>query len=447
MLTYGDTESTMDRSGLAPRKPRPPRFGAPAPRAADPGGAPDGFGRDPYHTDGLGMPGAVPNSRGEGMSAVGGYIGSTAGGMQRPVLKFPTDTFSGGGPSSRGAGMTAGGGYQGAAPAANGAAPGGYQSPYASMSTFGPTQDLRGTTIAPTESGSLQGISAALGAARSAYTGGGMPAWQGVAGGSYAPGADTTGIRSAYTQAMQALANGPDRGQIASGYMSLLNQQNDEANARDMRVIGQNASKFGRIGSGITTTNLGDLGERQAISRDRAGKELSLDAASQAMQDKLNVVGALGGGFSTLGGADRADAGVQQSLRNENRGERDAANSYAQNLWNNRRTQYGDLLTEQGNQRGYESGLRSELRGERGYQNDMENQAYGRRIGETALSDQLTGNAFQRAMQLITAGYGSGMDLSQILQSVGNQQGAAAQGGMGDIATIIASLIGNRRAA
>jgi hypothetical protein len=304
---------------------------------------------------------------------------------------------------------------------------------YAQTSAYGPGNDLRGTAILPGASAATQAATGAATNALGSYTGWTANPWTGVAApGSYAAAGDTSALRGSLSQALAALQNGPDRGQLAKQNFDLLDQTAREASQRDIRTIGQAASKFGRIGSGITTTNLGDLGERQAIDRLRAQTGMSLDAAGQTMADRLGIAGAIQSGFGALSGADAQTAGINQSYRNEARGERDAANAYNAADFSRRGQLFGDVANYAQQQTVNDANNRAEARGERGYQTGMEQQAYGRSQDAINAATGQSNNALNQALALINAGSGGG---AQYLNQLGNAaQTATGQGaGMNDI--------------
>jgi hypothetical protein len=329
-------------------------------------------------------------------------------------------------------------GAAGANPAGGFPLAGGAVGGYATTTPYGPGNDLRGTAILPGQSAGTQAASAATQGALGNYTSWSANPWSSVAApGSYAPAGDTSAMRSALTQAINAVQNAPDRGQLASQNFALLDQTAREASNRDLRVIGQDAAKFGRIGSGITTTNLGDLGERQAIDRSRAQSQMSLDAAGQTVADRLAAANAVGSGFGALSGADLNTAGFNQSLRNESRGERDAANAYNAADFSRRGQLFGDVANYAQQQTGNDAAFRAEARGERAYQGGMETQAYDRNNQAIDRGTAQTNNAFNMGLGLLNAGSGASAPYLNALQGAG--QTAAAQGA-GSMDAVIAAL-------
>lgn len=156
---------------------------------------------------------------------------------------------------------------------------------------------------------------------------------------------------------LEDVAGAPSRQSIAlDRFNDLLDRTNDER-THGVRSIGQSAAKFGRLGSGMVTTDLGNLEDRLQTNLIREARGLSADTAAHEESDRLgrlNVsLGAAGqfrGEDFREGSADadlalrRGDAyrtlgrdysdleqikfGQGAQLRNEARGERDAATNF-----------------------------------------------------------------------------------------------------------------------
>lgn len=179
--------------------------------------------------------------------------------------------------------------------------------------------------------------------------------------------------------AAQSLANAPDRGQIALDYLKNLDQQ--QANQRQLGIqdIGRSAAKFGRIGSGVVTTSLGDLQSQLNQQREQSLRQLAADAASGTMSDNLNRLGA-------LSGLEGQQFGQNQSARNE-------------------------------------------LRTERGYQYGLSQDALNQQIQNRLLQDQLLNSATNRGVSVAGAN-----------QSLSNQYGQQAAAGQDAISQALATL-------
>lgn len=293
--------------------------------------------------------------------------------------------------------------------------------------------------------------------------------------------------RQMMLQDLQGL-EGPDRGQIASDTLNRLVTDTEPQFQEALRGVGQDAAKFGRLGSGITTSRLGDvLSEREAgINSARQG--LASEAAGLQLQDALNVYGARAGASSQLTGEDLARGGfdlsrgsAQQGLgsqlegmsranRGEQVGERDfaagqditqanlagsRANALAalsdqsfgrgsairgeQRLDSNtafdqNRAALSDLSQLEGQQYGQDRGYRDELRSERGYQDDLARDATDQQVRQLQLEDALLNSSFNRDTtrlgQLSQVGYGTNppsQELQNQAWNLGGQSDAQIQ--------------------
>ena len=217
------------------------------------------------------------------------------------------------------------------------------------LSQFGPDKNLIGTQINPT-------TDPRLGAAQGATD-----------------------------QFLRQLQSTPDREALAK--QAFQNIESSIADQRKLGIqdIGRSAAKFGRIGSGKVTTDLGNLENQLDINRNRALNELSYSTAGQKLSDILGSLGAT----SSLEGQ-RFSQGA--TGRDELRGERE----------------YQRGMSEQAKQDAI-----SQAMGEQGYfQQGLGNQL--------SLTDLLGGYGFGSGEN-----YGPAMALSQLL---GNQATAGMMG-------------------
>ena len=123
--------------------------------------------------------------------------------------------------------------------------------------------------------------------------------------------------------ALEGLFDTPDRGDIAASTFERLRAQTEPTFQNDLRQVGQRAAALGRIGSGLTTTELGDVtSNRERFLTDVAG-QLSDDAASRTLDDRLGRFGAATGAASLFENIDRG-------RRDELRGERGFQDELAQ---------------------------------------------------------------------------------------------------------------------
>ncbi|HEY8431160.1 MAG TPA: hypothetical protein VIL20_22425, partial [Sandaracinaceae bacterium] len=137
-----------------------------------------------------------------------------------------------------------------------------------------------------------------------------------------APSAAAERARALTLQGLESLFSTPDRATLASQQFRDLLEQAAEARRIGVRDIGRAAAALGRIGAGMTTSQLGDLGERIETQIAREASRLAAETAGQELADRLarlQAATSVGGQFR---GEDLAEARFGQSLRDELRGER-----------------------------------------------------------------------------------------------------------------------------
>ncbi|UOF79587.1 hypothetical protein [Caudoviricetes sp.] len=247
----------------------------------------------------------------------------------------------------------------------------GFSAPYATMTSFGPGNDLQSTQINPTASantaqaqgyaqqaagqvagqsfspwqsmspftsgaaGQYQNIGPVntqtagttdptasyglLNASQNALTSGpmasGMSMLTGLggegAGFSYGgPGADVGKARGMTMSALESAMNGPDRMKLAGDAYDSLLARSEPQFAAAQRSLGQKAAALGRAGSGMVNTELADLGTARERELSTARKELATSAAQQTLADRLALTNAAQGVAQGFAGDDRADAGL-----------------------------------------------------------------------------------------------------------------------------------------
>ena len=199
---------------------------------------------------------------------------------------------------------------------------------------------------------------------------------------------------------------GPDRAQIASDTLRRLIADTEPAFQQELRGVGQRASALGRLGSGMTTSDLGDGSQRrnQAITSE-AGR-LASEAAGQTLADRMDVFGARSGASSQWGGDDLA-----RESQAFNQGQ----------------------------------GIRNEYRGERDFQDYMANQATDDQVRQMLLEDQMLNSSFNRdqsRLGSLSTGFGNVPD--DAYRSAADSYGNQAQGNLDTVAQL-AALYGNRR--
>lgn len=162
------------------------------------------------------------------------------------------------------------------------------------------------------------------------------------------------GVQGQVDTAANKLASGPDRFGIAQDRFKTFAEQTDPAYQASLRSATQKAAANGAVGSGMLSTDYGNLD--LARERQLSGERSSL--FSNALEGTI--------------GDTRANVGLLSGL--------------------------------EGQQYGQEAGARNELRGERGYQTGLEDQAYNRGIQGLTLEDALTNSAFGRGLASEQAG-------------------------------------------
>lgn len=224
------------------------------------------------------------------------------------------------------------------------------------ITDFGPGNDLRSSQINPLASNRLQQTQSVVDAARG------------------------------------QIGQGPTLSDAARREFDLLGQQSAEQRQLGIRNIGQAAARLGRIGSGMVTTDLGNLEDVLRTREEQARSGLAADVARGEASDR------------------RANLGALSGLE-------------------------GQLF-------GQEAGQRGELRTERGYQTDSANQATDRRIQQRLLEEQLLNSGFNRELAGAELGL-QGSDLygqdaaassdvtAELLAELGRQAAARRRTGAG----------------
>ena len=239
---------------------------------------------------------------------------------------------------------------------------------------------------------------------------------------------------------MSASADGLDpRENIALERFKNLEAGLGDERKRGITDIRRAAAKFGRLGSGGVTTDLGNLEERLGEHRTRGLRELSADTAGMELSDLMQKFGAAGGAAGQLGSEGLQEAGFQQGLRGEARGEREAGLGHAVTELGARQGILGSLRGLESQQYGQQAGQRGELRGERGYQRGLAGEAKEDQIRRAIAEEQLTGDREKQGLalnQLLgNVGYQgrptSAGELS--LANILNQRAGGTTGGVGDL--------------
>lgn len=195
---------------------------------------------------------------------------------------------------------------------------------------------------------------------------------------------DTANARGAIGQSLGAL-QGPDRGALAGQTFQQLRDLSQPQFEQDLRSVGQNAAKFGRIGAGMTTNALGDVAGNREKYLGTLQQQLATESAGQTLQDRLGVLGGQQAGLGQLSGLDQQ--------------------------------QYGNMFGE----RGYQQGL-----AQQGFQNDQQINGLLAQLGfggnEGALQ-QLIGQQYGNQAQ--NASQGAGDILKLLMQQPGQRRPGA----------------------
>lgn len=152
---------------------------------------------------------------------------------------------------------------------------------------------------------------------------------QGAVGGPFDYAGDTTGLRSNLVQRLSTL-QAPDRVRLATEAYDQIEEAGRPQFEQAMRSVGQKAAALGRIGSGVTTNEIGDL----ALARERdlnlQRRSLATEAAGAQLADQLDQAGAVSGGLGQLSGLDTSAEGLRQSRASLIKGIGDSRLSAAQ---------------------------------------------------------------------------------------------------------------------
>lgn len=251
------------------------------------------------------------------------------------------------------------------------------------MQPYTATDNLRGTQINPTTDPRTAGAQAsatdAYGRARTAIG---------------AANPNSAGAGQARTMALGGLQalQGPDRGAIATDVFQQIRDASEPQFQKDLQGVGQKAAALGRLGAGMTTSELGDVVSNRERDLSLAMRGLSSDAASQSLNDRLGVFNAQLGASGQFTQEDlaRAGFGLQQAGAEQSLGT-DYANM-------------GDRIFGQGLTQ------RNELRGERDFQNNMQQQSVDDYIRQRSLEEMLLQGEHGRNMDVTNTllGYGYG---------------------------------------
>jgi hypothetical protein len=300
------------------------------------------------------------------------------------------------------------------------------------VASFTADDNLRTAQINPQASERLRGIQRQVDAARARVAEDpGLRGFQGVdAPDRFDASPEGQRARQLTSQALEAVGGGKSRLDIALERLRNLDEATADARTRGIRDIGDAAARFGRIGSGVVTTDLGNLEERLQQNRDRELRTLAADAAEGDIGDRLRNLEAIRAAGGQVSDEDLRRAGFDQGLREEQRGERGAGLEYDLARSAEARARLGAVSGQEGDVFGREQAQRDELRGERGYQEDQANEAFRQRLAEEQFrqgaSESDQDYALRRAMAQASVGF-SGRPDQTLLEGAGQQSDAAGQ--------------------
>ncbi len=306
---------------------------------------------------------------------------------------------------------------------------------------FGPGNNLISTQFNPNPSSRLQGTQGQADTARGNIAGFQPGQFEGIGTGTFGSGADTAAARAGISQDLGAIRGGPSRGELAQQTFQQLRESGEPQFQADLRDVGRRAASLGRIGAGLTTSQLGDVISNRERDLGLAQRGLATQAAGQEIGDRFNTLGASQGVAGQLFGQDIGQAGFQQGLRGEQRGERFAGQDFGFRNLAAQQGIAGQLAGFEGQQFGQEQSQRNELRGERGFQTaldqqNIQNRVQQRQLEEALLSGQF-GRDFSRQQLFADIGFGGGSQgnfgnqSGRFAQNFGNQANASNQSAAG----------------
>jgi hypothetical protein len=223
---------------------------------------------------------------------------------------------------------------------------------------------------------------------------------------------------------VEDLYSAPNREAIALQTLQNLDAAQADQRKLGIQDIGRAGARLGRLGSGMVTTDLGNLEDRLNTERERTLRGLSADTAAQEMADRLNRVGATQSAGSQLFGQDVTGSETE---------------------FGRRVAQTGVTAGLEGQRFGQEAATRGEVRGERGYQSQAEQDAINNAVRQYMLEQGGQAQDFGQQYDIasLLGGYGFGSSAGVPLD-VANNLGAQGQDAGAALAELLAQL-GQRR--
>jgi hypothetical protein len=230
------------------------------------------------------------------------------------------------------------------------------------------------------------------------------------------PAADTASLRGTYASGLSGLNAAPDRKALALDALKTFDEQQADTEKLGIRDIGRNAAAAGRLGSGVVSTQLGDLQSTLARDRNQMERSLAGDVASQSLNDRLATLGAQGQGLGQLSGLDSANASFGINKGNALAGL--AGQTFGNDLTN-----------------------RNEIRNEREYQSGLEQKGIDNAFRQYEVEQGSLNDQFGREYDITRLMTMLGMDSPNALYGdVANTyagQGADLQSGAGDLLKLL----------
>lgn len=250
---------------------------------------------------------------------------------------------------------------------------------------------------------------------------------------------EAAGARAQASSTLQGL-QGPDRAQIAEDIFSRLVDASRPAYEQELRGVGQKAAALGRLGAGMTTSDLGDVAQRREEGLNRARGQLASEAAGLSLQDRVQQLASELSAGAQFQNADLAAAnfGLDQAGTQ--------ANLYGTGF-DASRAGLSDLAGLEGMQYGQGVTARNEIRGERDFQNLLARLSVDDRVRQAITEDQLLNSAVDREnsrLNLMGSSAFGGLPTGTLQNAALNQSVQAGASGQ-SAADIIAALAASGR--
>lgn len=273
---------------------------------------------------------------------------------------------------------------------------------------FGPGQNLIGTQFGmkplqsvgtgnhTTSNKTLQGLGGMLGAGQV---------------GSFNYNQDQQGVRGqAVSQLAHMLNTDPERNKLAADSMALLEERSQPGFDQQIRSVGQKAAAFGRIGAGLTTSELGDVTSNREKMLDQSRRQLATESAQQMLDDrykKLMAAQGLGDSLSQQDlGAGSINQGYNQMALDEGHRAFGRGMDFSNEQYGRESDQYGRARDERNYSRGDQYDQLGVNRGERDWQYGLERDALGDRERQYGMEEDSYQRDFDRDMRMAEFGYG-----------------------------------------